>query len=67
MANDWITTRQAITLSGYHGDHIRRLIRTGEIKGKKFAIVWMVSRSSLLSYKKRQEQQGEKRGRKPLT
>ena len=27
MADDWITTRQAVELSGYHPDHLRRLIR----------------------------------------
>ena len=64
MADDWITTREAMRLSGYHLDHVRRLIRSGEVKGRKFLIVWQVSRSSLLAYLRRQEQQGERRGRK---
>ncbi len=65
MADDWITIRAAVGLSGYHPDHVRRLIKAGEVKGRKFATVWQVSRSSLLVYLRKQEQQGERRGRKP--
>lgn len=67
MAEDWITTREAVKLSGYHLDHIRRLTRAGEVKGRKIVIVWLVSRSSLMAYLRKQEQRGERRGRKPLT
>lgn len=52
---DWLTVNEAAELSGYHPEHIRRLIRQGEISAKKFSIVWMVSRNSLLDYKKSQE------------
>ena len=64
MADDWITTHEAVKLSGYHLNHVRRLIRLGEVKGRKFLIVWQISRASLLAYLRRQEQQGERRGRK---
>jgi len=67
MADDWITTEEAARLSGYHQEHIRRLIRSGELKGRKFLIVWQVSRSSLKSYLRKQEKKGEKRGPKSLT
>ncbi len=67
MAEDWITTREAVKLSGYHLDHIRRLIRAGEVKGRKIVIVWLVSRLSLMAYLRKQEHRGERRGRKPLT
>jgi excisionase family DNA binding protein len=56
MAKDeWLTVNDAAKLSGYHPEHIRRLIRQGAITAKKFSIVWMVSRESLLEYKKSQE------------
>jgi excisionase family DNA binding protein len=56
MAKDeWLTVNEAAELSGYHPEHIRRLIRQGEIMAKKFSIVWMVSRNSLLEYTKSQE------------
>jgi hypothetical protein len=65
MSDDWITIRAAVDLSSYHPDHVRRLIKTGEVKGRKFATVWQVSRASLLVYLRKQDNQGERRGRKP--
>lgn len=65
MSDDWITIRAAVHLSSYHPDHVRRLIKTAEVKGRKFATVWQVSRASLLVYLKKQDEQGERRGRKP--
>lgn len=61
---DWITVREAANLSGYHIEHIRRLIRTGEIQARKFATVWQVERIALLAYLDRAKAKGEKRGPK---
>ena len=56
MAKDeWLTVNDAAKLSGYHPEHIRRLVRQGAVTAKKFSIVWMVSRISLLAYMKSQE------------
>ncbi len=56
MAKDeWLTVNEAAKLSGYHPEHVRRLVRQGAITAKKFSIVWMVSRDSLLAYTKSQE------------
>ncbi len=65
MADDWISTREAAKLSGYHIEHIGRLIRAGELKARKVVTVWLVSRSNLKDYLQRQDQKGERRGRKP--
>lgn len=67
MAEEWISTSAAVELSGYSPVHLRDLLRDGRIKGRKFVIVWQVSRSSLLAYLREQAKRGEKRGRKPLT
>jgi excisionase family DNA binding protein len=65
MVNDaWLTVNEAAKLAGYHPDHIRRLIRAGEIEAQKFSIVWQVSHASLLQYIQRSQAQGEKRGPK---
>ena len=41
MENEkWLTVNEAAELSGYHPEHIRRLIREGKIEAKKFSIVW---------------------------
>jgi hypothetical protein len=67
MADDWITTQQAVKLSGYHQEHLRALIRQKRIKARKYFVIWQVNRSSLLAYLREQSQKGEKRGRKPLS
>ena len=66
MAEEWITVQDAVNLSGYHADHVRKLIREDRIKGRKFVTVWQVSRTSLDAYLREQSKRGEKRGRKPF-
>ena len=61
---DWLTVQAAAKLSGYNPEHLRRLIRAGKIKARKFSIVWQVNRESLLAYATRAQTTGEKRGRK---
>ena len=64
--HDWITTQEAAELSGYHPDHLRRLIRAGEIRARKFSILWLVDRQSLLDYMAQAKESGDKRrGPKP--
>ncbi len=58
---DWITTNEASALSGYHPDHLRRLIRAGLVKARKFGIVWQVERKNLLAYMRAAEQSEDKR------
>ena len=62
---EWLTVNEAAKLSGYNPDYIRELIRQGKIKARKFSIVWMVDRISLLAFLKKAQAMGEKRGRKP--
>jgi len=60
-----LTVNEAAKLSGYNPEHVTRLIREGKVKARKFSIVWMVSRESLLAYMAKVQAMGEKRGRKP--
>ena len=62
---EWLTVSEAVKLSGYNADHLREVIREGKIKARKFSIVWMVNRESLLEYVKKAQTWGKKRGRKP--
>ena len=62
---DWLTTYEAVRLSGYELDYIRKLVRAKKIVGRKWGQSWQVSRTSLLEFLKSKEQQGQKRGRKP--
>jgi len=64
-SGDWLTVQEAAKLSGYNPEHITRLIRQGQIEARKFSIVWQVNRESLLAYRIKTQELGDKRGRKP--
>jgi excisionase family DNA binding protein len=63
--DDWITTAEAAQISGYHVDHVRRLIRARKLKARKWMRDWQVSRQSISDYLDQMEKHGEKRGPKP--
>ena len=63
---DWLTTYEAVHISGYELDYIRKLVRAEKIVGRKWGQSWQVSRQSLLKFMEGREKQGEKRGRKPI-
>jgi excisionase family DNA binding protein len=66
MADDWITTADAAEMSGYHVNHIRRLIRAGDIEARKFGTIWQVNRLSFESFLEKANQSSDKRwGPKP--
>lgn len=67
MADDWITTQEAVELTGYNPVYIRYLLSTGKIEGEKWARSWRISRQSLLDYRRKIEQAGAKRGPKTGT
>ena len=58
--DDWITTAEAAELTGYHRNHILRLLEGGKVKAQKWGIQWQVSRSSLLAYVRNVEKTGAK-------
>ena len=62
--DDWITTAEAARLSGYHADHVRRLVLAGKVAARKFGRDWQVSRRALMAYRRAAEKAGGKRGPK---
>jgi excisionase family DNA binding protein len=61
---EWITTKQAAEISGYHAEYIRRLIRSGDIEAQKLGRDWVMKRADLLAYVRSAEKKGRKRGPK---
>ena len=61
---EWISVTEAASLSGYHPEHLRELIRAGRVKARKIVTVWQIDRASLLAYVRKAEKLGEKRGPK---
>ena len=65
MKDDWITSAEAVKLTGYHIEHLRELVRDGKVIARKWGREWMVSRQSLLVYLQSMEARGRRRGPKP--
>ena len=63
---EWLTTYEAVRISGYELDYIRKVVRAKKIIGRKWGQSWQVNRVSLDEFLKSRESQGEKRGRKPI-
>lgn len=61
MTDLWITTQESSDISGYHPEHIRRLIRQGRVLAQKFGPVWQVSRKSLQTYLDEAEKREDRR------
>ena len=64
---EWITTTEAAELVKYHPEHIRKLIKSGKVKARKFGQIWQIDRASLLAYTRAVAKLGEKPGPKTLT
>lgn len=64
MPDDWITTSDAASLSGFHPEHIRELVREKKIKAQKWSRDWQISRASLIRYLEATRKAGNKRGPK---
>lgn len=61
---EWITTAEAVELSGYHPVTLRKLLLSGKVQGQKWGREWQVSRTSLLAYVRKVEKLGKRRGPK---
>jgi len=58
--SDWITTAEAVRITGYNEEYIRRILRAGKVHGKKWGREWMIDRVALLAYIKESERRGPK-------
>lgn len=48
--SDWISVNQAAEYTGYTPSHIRLLLRTDQIKGRKFGRDWFTTKQALDEY-----------------
>ncbi len=55
MPTDWISTDEAADLSGYHPEHIRRLVRQGKIKADLKGAMFWIDRTSFLAFLRKAE------------
>jgi hypothetical protein len=64
MLEGWLTVNRAVEISGYHPVHLRRLAKSGEVEAVKIGRDWLLNQKSLLSYVRKSEKLGAKRGPK---
>jgi hypothetical protein len=61
MSDEWLTVNEAVEISGYSAQYVRRLLRQQKVKSQKFLTVWQISKSSLLAYIHEAEESKDKR------
>ena len=61
----WVTTKEAIRITGYNAEYIRRLLRSGKVNGAKWGREWMIDRESLLAYEQGSERRGARKSLHP--
>ncbi len=59
--SDWISVDEAVRLSGYSAEQIRRLVRGRLIVAEKKGAMWWIDRASLSTYLKAANKSGDKR------
>jgi excisionase family DNA binding protein len=52
---DFITTENAAHMLKFHVEHVRRLLREGDLKGEKIGTAWLVLKKSVDEYIKETE------------
>lgn len=57
----WVDTKTGARLTGYNVEHLRRLVREGDVRGRKVARDWLVNKSDLLRYKSEMDALGDRR------
>jgi len=58
---EWITTAEAAELTGYSVQYLRRMVRQGRVRARKWVNTWMVDRSTLLDYKREMDSLGREK------
>jgi excisionase family DNA binding protein len=61
---EYITVAEASKISGLSTGHLARLLRRGELRGRKPARDWLVSRAAVMAYLQEDRKPGPKRLRK---
>ncbi len=65
--DDYVTTQEAAKIFEFHIEHVRRMLREGDLQGLKVGKTWLVSKESIRKYQEFTQNMGKydpKRGRK---
>jgi len=53
--SDFVTTEEAARMLKFHVEHVRRLLREGDLQGAKMGTAWLVLKKSVEEYIKETE------------
>ena len=48
--SDFVTTEEAARMLKFHVEHVRRLLREGDLQGAKMGTAWLVLKKSVEEY-----------------
>jgi excisionase family DNA binding protein len=49
---EFVTTKDAAQMLDFHVEHVRKMLRDGDLKGAKMGHTWLVYRKSVEQYRK---------------
>jgi excisionase family DNA binding protein len=58
---DYLTIEEAVDLSGYTDQYVRRMARDGKVEALKRGHFWLIERASLVAYMKNARRTEDKR------
>lgn len=64
---DFVITEEAARILQFHVEHVRRLLREGDLKGEKIGTAWLVLKKSVEDYQEQNKDLSKfdpRRGRK---
>ncbi len=64
---DFVTTEEAARILQFHVEHVRRLLREGDLQGEKIGTAWLVLKKSVEDYQEQNKDLSKfdpRRGRK---
>lgn len=64
---EFVTTEEAACILQFHVEHVRRLLREGDLKGEKIGVAWLVLKNSVKEYQEQNKNLSKfdpRRGRK---
>jgi len=58
---EWVSIAEGARLTGYSVQYLRRVIRRGRVRARKWVNAWMVDRAALLDYKQEMDSLGREK------
>ena len=61
LINQHVTVQAAADVTGYNIQYLRRILRSGKLKGIKIGQIWLINKESLVAYLQHVESTSDRR------